>query len=92
MNTIADGLKYVEYLKERGNALKEKIRQVESVRITQKVVSATAASNVVEQTEFTINPKELLSEFDANNKELRLVQQAIERANHTVDLWIEFKY
>jgi hypothetical protein len=33
-----------------------------------------------------------MSEFDANAKELRLVQQAIERANHTVDIWMEFKY
>lgn len=92
MNTIADALKYVEYLKERGNTLKEKIRQFNNINVTQKLVATWATTQVVEQTEFTINPKELMSEFDANAKELRLVQQAIERANHTVDIWMEFKY
>ena len=86
MNTIADALKYVEYLKERGNTLKDKIRQFNNVNVTQKVVGTGTTTQIVEQTEFTINPKELMSEFDANAKELRLVQQAIERANHTVDI------
>ena len=92
MNTIADALKYVEYLKERGNTLKDKIRQFNNVNVTQKVVGTGTTTQIVEQTEFTVSPKELMSEFDANAKELRLVQQAIERANHTVDIWMEFKY
>jgi hypothetical protein len=86
MNTIADALKYVEYLKERGNTLKDKIRQFNNVNVTQKVVGTGTTTQIVEQTEFTVSPKELMSEFDANAKELRLVQQAIERANHTVDI------
>lgn len=86
MNTIADALKYVEYLKERGNTLKDKIRQFNNINVTQKIVGTATTTQIVEQTEFTISPKELMSEFDANAKELRLVQQAIERANHTVDI------
>lgn len=92
MNTIADALKYVEYLKERGNTLKDKIRQFNNLNVSQRVVGTGTTTQVVEQTEFTISPKELMSEFDANAKELRLVQQAIERVNHTVDIWMDFKY
>lgn len=84
--TIADWLKYAQDLEKRLESISHKIKQVEVVKITQKVISSTATSNIVEQTEYTINPKSLYGEFDLVSKELRLVRQAIERANHSIEL------
>lgn len=86
--TIADGLKYAQDLEKRLESILWKIKQVEVVKITQRVISSTATSNIVEQAEYTINPKSLYSEYDLVSKELRLVRQAIERANHSVEIGI----
>lgn len=90
--TIADGLKYAQDLEKRLESIQGKIKQVDMVKITQRVISSATASNIVEQTEYTINPKSLYSEYDETAKELRLVRQAIERANHKVELDITPKF
>lgn len=90
--TIADGLKYVEWLKERLAILKRKIEQTDVVKITQKVISNWTDTSIVEAANYAISPAELTGEYDKTAKEIRLVQQAIERANHTVYLDIKTKY
>jgi 7,8-dihydro-6-hydroxymethylpterin-pyrophosphokinase len=92
--TIADCLKYAQDLEKRLDSIQGKIKQVEMVKITQKVISANSASatNVVEQAEYTLNPKSLYAEYDETAKELRLVRQAIERANHSIELDIIPKF
>lgn len=92
MMTIADGLKYAQFLKERLSIIQTKIKQTEWVKLTQRVVSAGTTSNIVEQTEFTLNPKALMAEYDETSKELRLLNQSIEKANHTVELDLVAKY
>jgi hypothetical protein len=64
------------------------------VKVTQRIVSTSNASttSVVEQTEYTLNPKSLYAEYDETAKELRLVRQAIERANHSIELDIVPKF
>jgi hypothetical protein len=84
--TIADWLKDIQFLKERLVILQNRIKQTEWVRLTQKVVSAWATTNIVEQTEFTISPKELMAEYDSTSKNLRLLSQAIEKANHSTEI------
>ena len=90
--SIASALKYAVFLEERSKSLREKISQVECTRVTQKVISSSEATSVVEQVEFTLSPKELMSEYDKNAKELRLVREAIETANHTTQLEIDAKF
>ncbi len=81
--SIADLLKYAEFLTKRLEEVQKKIRQVEVVKIGSKVVWATASWNVVETTDYAICPGQLMSEFDKTGKELRLVKQTIERLNHS---------
>jgi len=84
--SIADWLKYATFLDDRLSTLKKKIGQMDNVRTTTKIVSTTETNAVQEQTEFVISPAKLMKEFDSTSKELRLVRQAIEKANHTVEL------
>ena len=90
--TIADWLKYAEYLDDRLKSIKTKINQTEIVKTKQVVVAHWDTTNVVEQTEFILNPKALMSEYDETAKELRLVRQAIEKANHTIELEFVAKF
>lgn len=90
--TIADGLKYAEFLEDRAKTIKNKINQMDNTRTTTRIVSQTTTQAVEEQTEFVLNPKALMAEYDENAKELRLVRQAIEKANHTVEIDIEAKF
>ena len=81
--TIADLLKYIEFLGKKEELLAKKVAQVECVKITQRILSTQDTTKVVEQTEFNISPKELTSEYDSVAKELRLARQTLERINHT---------
>lgn len=90
--TIADALKYSVFLSERLETLKRKVHQVETTKVGTRVVAQNAWSVVEEQTEFTINPKQLMKEYDETAKELRLTKQAIEKANHTVEIELEAKF
>lgn len=90
--TIADLLKYIEFLVKKEGLMATKVRQLEWMRVSQRIVSANAETNVVEQTEFTVSPKELTAEYDAVAKELRLARQALEKLNHTTETGFEAKY
>lgn len=90
--TIAQALKYIQYLTEKLAVVSAKIKQVEVVKIQQRIVSSQATTNIVEQTEYTINPKELMWEYDSIAKELRLVKDEVERLNHTTTLNFTPKY
>lgn len=90
--TIADLIKYIDYLKERSWTLKRKVEHFEGLRTSQKIVGVTEETKVIEQTEFTMDIKKLMSEYDANAKELRLAQQTLERYNHTTDTGFKAKY
>jgi len=90
--TIADLIKYVDSLKQRSKLLEKKLLDVSSVKTTQRVIAQSQASNVVEEVIPTISVKELTSEYDANAKELRLAQQALEKANHTTEVKFDAKF
>lgn len=90
--TIADLLKYIEFLNKKEQLLAKKVNQVEMVRINQRIVSATTTQQVVEQTEFVTSPKELTAEYDAVAKELRLARQHLEKVNHTTEINFEAKF
>jgi len=90
--TIADGLKYAEFLEDRIKTLRNKISQMDNTRTITRIVSQTATQAVEEKTEFVLSPKAIMSEFDDTSKELRLVRQSIEKANHTVELDLVAKY
>lgn len=90
--TIADLIKYIDFLKERTQMLKQKLHQVESVKVTQKVIATTEATKVVEDTVPSISVSELTSEYDKTAKELRLAQQLLEKANHTTNVDFNAQY
>lgn len=90
--TIADLIKYIDFLKDRSNTLKQKVAQYETLRREQKILGTTEISKIVEQIDFTMNPVELMAEYDKNAKELRLAQQTLERFNHTTDTGFKAKY
>ena len=89
---IADLIKYITFLKERWDTLKRKVNETASTKVVQKIISSSATTQIAEQTEFVLSPKELMAEFDKNSKELRLAQQTLERINHTTDTWFKSKY
>ncbi len=80
--SIADLLKYAEFLEKRGEEIARKMRQLEVVKSTTRLV----ATGVEEVTSPTMSVDEFTSGFDANSKELRLVRQAIERLNHSTTI------
>lgn len=90
--TIADALKYSAFLSDRLETLKRKVHQFEATKLTTRIVSQATAQVVQEQTEFTMNPVELMAEYDKTAKELRLTKQAIEKANHTIEINMEASY
>lgn len=90
--TIADLIKYVDFMKERVNLLEKKVREIDNVKLTQRVIANNTTSQVVEQAEYTISPKELMAEYDKAAKELRLARQALEKINHTTEVDFEAKY
>jgi vacuolar-type H+-ATPase subunit I/STV1 len=92
--TIADLIKYIDFLKERTQMLRQKVSQAESVKSTQKVVAINEASGtkVVEDTAPTYSVADLTSEYDKTAKELRLAQQTLERVNHTTDVSFTAQY
>jgi len=90
--TIADLIKYIDFLKDRSNTLKAKINQYETVKRDQRIVNVSETTKMVEQVDFTISVAELTSEYDKNAKELRLAQQTLERFNHTTDTGFKAKY
>ncbi len=87
--TIADLIKYIDFLKERVQILKNKMTDSERVKVTQTVVSITTDTKVVESTAPSYSVAELTAEYDKTAKELRLAQQCLEKANHTTE--VEFK-
>jgi vacuolar-type H+-ATPase subunit I/STV1 len=90
--TIADLIKYIDFLKERVQLLKTKVSQVESVRVQQKVIATNDVSKVVEEYTPSLSVSELTSEYDKCAKELRLAQQTLERVNHTTDTNFKAQY
>lgn len=89
---IADLIKYVDFLKERSNVIKNKLQQLESVRVSQRIVASSETTQVIEDQTPSMSVKDFTSEFDANAKELRLAKQTLERLNHTTDSGFEAKY
>jgi hypothetical protein len=47
--TIADLIKYVDFLKKREGVLRQKMNEISSVRTIQKVIANSPASQVVEE-------------------------------------------
>lgn len=90
--SIADLLKYAESLKVRINNITSTINRVNLTKTGTRVVSQTTSWTVEEVTEYTINPRALLSELDETSKELRLVQQQIEKLNHTTYVDFDAKF
>lgn len=90
--TIADLIKYIDFLKERSKSLADKVRQTETVKTTSRIVGQVASGNVEEVTVPLISAESLMSEFDKNAKELRLAQQALEKANHTTEVIFTAQY
>lgn len=86
--SIADLLKYAFLLKARLNSARDTINRLNLTRTTTRVLSANDNNRVEEVTEYVLNPKALMAEFDETVKELRLVQQHIEKLNHTT--YVEF--
>lgn len=86
--TIADWLKYREAVILRLAKLDELVYKTESVKT--KTIITPIGSPATQQTETTTEPalrlSEIIWERDKTAKELRLLTQAIERANHTVIL------
>ena len=81
--SIADLLKYAEFLEKRGEEISRKMRQLEVVKTTTRVINVGTAQNIEETTAPTMSVDDFASWYDANSKELRLVRQAIERLNHS---------
>ena len=90
--TIADLLKYVEFLVKKESLLNVKVQQYANTHTTQRVISNSETWKVVEDVTYIMNPKELTAEYDAVAKELRLARQALERANHTIEVDFEAKF
>ena len=90
--TIADLIKYIDFLKERSIMLKTKVTQFEWLKREQIIIGTTETTKIVEQVDFTMDPVILTSEYDKNAKELRLAQQTLERFNHTTDTGFKAKF
>lgn len=90
--TIADIIKYVDSLKQWLTVVHQQINKFESTRTTTRVVSNNESTRVEEVSYPTVQVAELMSEYDARAKELRLAQQALERANHTTEVTFIPKY
>ena len=90
--TIADLIKYVDSLKNWLSMMQQQINKFESVRTTTRVVSNNESTRVEEVTYPTVLVSDLTSEYDSRSKELRLAQQALERANHTTEVSFTPKY
>ncbi len=90
--TIADLIKYVDSLKQWLSMIQQQINKFESIRTTTRVVSNNESTRVEEVTHPTVSVSDLTSEYDARSKELRLAQQALERANHTTEVSFTPKY
>jgi len=90
--TIADLIKYIDFLKERATTLKNKVNQYDTLKREQRIIGTNETTKIVEQIDFTIDPVGLMAEYDKNAKELRLAQQTLERFNHTTDTWFKAKY
>ena len=90
--TIADLIKYVDSLKNWLSMIQQQINKFESVRTTTRVVSNNESTRVEEVTYPTVLVSDLTSEYDSRSKELRLAQQALERANHTTEVSFTPKY
>ena len=90
--SIADLLKYAEALKARLATATATINRLNLTRTSTKVLSSNDTSRVEEVTEYVLNPKALMAEFDETAKELRLVQQHIERLNHTTYVTFEPRF
>lgn len=81
--TIADLIKYIDFLKKRVQTLQQVISRVEAVKTSTRVVAVNTDTKVEEVSAPTLNIKEVVSEFDATAKELRLAQTELEKLNHT---------
>jgi methyl-accepting chemotaxis protein len=90
--TIADLIKYVDSLKQWLNVIQSSINRFESVKTVTRVVSNNESARVEEVSYPTVSVPELMSEYDTRAKELRLAQQALERANHTTEVSFTPKY
>lgn len=86
--TIADIIKYIDFLKKRENMLAQKVREVEKVKKVTRIIGKNGDDTFEEVETPTIDAKSLTEEYDKNAKELRLAQQALEKANHTT--YIDF--
>jgi len=72
--------------------IQQQINKFESIRTTTRVVSNNESTRVEEVTYPTVLVSDLTSEYDSRSKELRLAQQALERANHTTEVSFTPKY
>lgn len=91
--TIADLIKYIDALKKRGDVLSTKVRQIENVKTSTRIVAQTGNGAAIEEVSTPlIDAETLMAEYDANSKELRLAQQALEKANHTTEIVFSAKY
>jgi len=90
--TIADLIKYVDFLKDRANTLKQSINRFENTKTITRVVATNDTQKVEEVTFPTVSVKELIAEYDANAKELRLAQTELEKLNHTTVVSFTPKY
>lgn len=81
--TIADLIKYVDFLKKRVQTLQQVISRIEAVQKSTRVVAVNADTKVEEVSAPTLAIKDVVSEFDATAKELRLAQTELEKMNHT---------
>ena len=84
--TIADLLKYAEFLEKRLEEVSRKMRQLEVVKTTTRIVSSTTTGNIEEVTTPIMSVDQFTSDFDKTSKELRLVRQSIERLNHSTSI------
>lgn len=90
--TIADLIKYIDFLKQRSSTLQNTIHRFETLKTTSRVVAVNADQKVEEISTPTVAVSELLSEFDVNAKELRLAQTELEKLNHTTHTDFTAKY
>lgn len=91
--TIADLIKYIDSLKKRSDVLADKIRKLENVKTSTRIVAQTGNGAAIEEVSTPlIDAESLMAEYDTNSKELRLAQQALEKANHTTEVVFSAKY
>ena len=90
--TIAELIKYIDAVKNRLAVIKATIDKLNLTKVWTKIVWQTATSTIEEVTEYTLNPKAVMSEYDECSKELRLAQAALEKVNHTTEVSFSAKY